>query len=97
GDAVLPAELPGVAHEDHGGEVAGAVGEGGEPGAYAPPAQDEAADVGGVAAAVEADAHHDGKEYDQKGELDHQVCHLVSPHFLCRSHRQLESFALRRE
>src|SRR5699024_8616773 len=44
GDAVLPAELTGVAHKNHGGEVAGAVGEGGEPGTHAPSAQDEAAD-----------------------------------------------------
>ena len=72
GDTILPAKLPGVAHKDHGGEIGGTVGEGGEPGAHRAPAQYEAVDVGGVLAAVQADAHHYPEEHQQHNQFD---CH----------------------
>ena len=65
GHAEFPAELTGVAHEDHRRKVAGAVGKGGEPGAHRAAAQDKAADVGSVAAAVQANVDHDGEEHRQ--------------------------------
>jgi len=72
GDAVLPAKLSGVAHKDHGGEIGGAVGKGGEPGTHGAPAQHEAVDVGGVLTAVQANAHHNPEEHQQHNNFD---CH----------------------
>ncbi len=64
-DAVFPAELPRIAHEDHSGEIGCAVGEGGEPRPYGTSAQHEAVDVRSVLAAVKADADQNGKIDDQ--------------------------------
>lgn len=72
GDAVLPAKLSRIAHEDHRGEIAGAVGEGGEPGAHRAASQHKAVYVSGMAAAVKADPHHDGEENQKKSYFD---CH----------------------
>ncbi|MPM82086.1 hypothetical protein SDC9_129144 [bioreactor metagenome] len=58
GDAVLPAELTGIPHKDHGGEVRGTVSKGGEPGPYRTSTQYKAADIGGMTAAIEADHQH---------------------------------------
>ena len=57
-DAVFPAELPRVADEHDGGEVAGAERERREPRADAAPAEDEVADVAGLFAAIDTDADH---------------------------------------
>ena len=62
GDAVLPAELSRVAHEDDGGEVARAKRESGEPRPHVAPAQDEPVDASGVSSAVDADAHRHADE-----------------------------------
>ena len=61
-DAVFPAKLSCIAYKDHSGEVAGAIGKGSEPRADRAAAQHKAIDVGSVAAAVETDTHHNGKE-----------------------------------
>ena len=68
--AEAPPELARVAHEDDGGEVAGAVGEGGEPGAHLPGAQNEAVHVRGVAAGAEADPQHEGEEHGHEEQGD---------------------------
>ena len=57
GDAVLPAELTGVAHEDHGGEIRGAVSEGCQPGPYGAASEHEAIDISGMFPAVYADSN----------------------------------------
>ena len=61
-NAVFPAKLSCIAYKNHSGEVAGAIGEGSEPRADRAAAQHKAIDVGSVAAAVETDTHHNGKE-----------------------------------
>ncbi len=63
--AAMPAELPGVAHEHHRREIGSAIGEGCQPGPDGAPSQDEAVDVRGVLAAVEADG-------DQYREIEDQ-------------------------
>ena len=70
GDAVLPAELSGVAHKDHGGKIGGAVGEGGEPGPHRAAAQHEAVDIGGGFPAVQADGHHHREKYQEHSQFD---------------------------
>ena len=81
GDAVFPAELAGIAHEHHRGEIRGAVSEGGQPGADAPAAQDKAVDVGGVPAAVQAHGHHNAEKDYKKCEFDEQI-HENTPLFI---------------
>ncbi len=71
GEAVLPAELAGVAHKNHGGKIGGAVGEGGEPGAHGAPAQHKTADIGGVFAAVQANAYHHTEKHQQQNDFNH--------------------------
>ena len=79
GDAVFPAELAGVAHKDHGGEIGGAVSEGGEPGPHGASAQHEAVDVSGIFPAVQANAHHNPEKYQQQNHFDcHRKQHLDS-------------------
>ena len=70
GDAVFPAKLSGVAYKDHGGEIGGAVGKGGEPGAHRASAQHEAVDVGCGFPAVQADGHHHRKKYQEHSQFD---------------------------
>ena len=72
GDTELPAELAGVAHEDDGGKIGGAVGEGGKPGAHASPAQDETVDVGGMPAAVETHIDHYTEKDQQHTEFERE-------------------------
>ena len=74
-NAVLPSKLSGVAHEDHGGEIRSAVGESGEPGAHRAPAQHKSVHIRGVAAAVQADAHHHAEEHDQHTQFDDHSDH----------------------
>ena len=72
GDTELPAELTGIADEDDGGEIGGAVGKGGEPGAHTPPAQDETVDVGGMPVAVEAHIDHHTEKDQQHTEFERE-------------------------
>ena len=65
GDAVFPAELPGIAHENDRGKVGGAVGKGRKPRPHRPRAQHKAVHVAGVPAAVEADGDHQREEYQK--------------------------------
>ncbi len=70
--AELPAELAGVTDEHDGREVRGTEGEGGEPGADGPSAEDVVVDVGSMASGPEPDENHDTEEQDQKKDLDGQ-------------------------
>ena len=63
-DAVFPAELTGVADKDDGGEVRRTVSECGQPWADRAAAEDEAVDIGGVPAAVQADANEHGEVHE---------------------------------
>ena len=65
GDTVAPAELPGVADEHDRREIRSPVGERGQPRPDGTSAEYEAVDIGGVAAAVEADSNHQPEEYHQ--------------------------------
>lgn len=82
GDAIFPAELSGVAHKDHSGKIGRAIGEGGEPRAHRAPAQHKAVYVGGMLAAVKADAHHHGEEHQQQGDLDNHMDHSSHTQFV---------------
>ena len=73
GDAVFPAELSGITHKHHGGEIAGAIGESGQPRADAASAEYKAVYVRRVAAAIQADTNHTAKEYDEKCQFDEQI------------------------
>ena len=72
GDAVLPAELPRVAHEDDGGEVARAERERAQPRTYVAAAQNEPVNASGVSSAVNTDAHRHADENEYHAYLlDH--------------------------
>ena len=73
GHAVFPTELTGVAHEDDGGEVAGAERERAQPRPHVAAAQDEPVDASGVSSAVDADAHRHADENKHHAYLfDHE-------------------------
>ena len=75
-DTVFPSELSGISYEDNSGKITGTVSKGGKPGAYAPAAEYEAVDIGGILAAVETYAdHHTEKDYKHQN-LDY---HFLSP------------------
>ena len=63
-DAVFPAELTGVADKDNGGEVRRTVSECGQPRADRAAAEDEAVDIGGLPASVQADANEHGEVHE---------------------------------
>ena len=78
-DAVFPAELAGVSHEDDGGEVARAECERGEPRPHVAAAQNEPVDGAGVSSAVDADAHRHADENEHHAYLfDHGSIPIVS-------------------
>ena len=62
--AVFPAELACVSHEDNGAEVAGAEGESAHPGAHVSSAQNKAVNAISVLAAVNAHAYGHAEEDD---------------------------------
>jgi len=73
GNAVFPAELAGIANENHRREIAGAIGESCEPGTHAASAQDEAVHVGGMFAAVQTNTNGHCEENDEHTDFDDQI------------------------
>ena len=69
GDAVAPAELPGISHEHNGREIGSAVGESGEPGAHGAASQHKAVHIGGMLAAVKSNACQHYKVQDQQKQF----------------------------
>ena len=70
GKAVFPAKLTGIADEDNGREIGGAEGEGREPRAHRPAAENEAVDAGRLMADIESHAQHHSEENDEKKQFD---------------------------
>ena len=72
GNAEFPAELAGIADEDDGGKIRGAVGKRRQPRAHRAPAQHKAVYVCCVLAAVNADPYHHGEVEKQSNQLKHK-------------------------
>ena len=73
--AKIPAELAGIAHENHRGKIGGAVGKTCKPGTYTPAAQHKATHVVDPFAGNDADGCRQSKKNADENDFD---CHNAS-------------------